>query len=76
MLQSACTWLWVGHLHPPATNDVWPALADVFHPEAFCALTCAETNFATMAAAVAEEALRRAKFKFPGRQKIVASRNW
>lgn len=25
---------------------------------------------------VAEEALRRAKFKFPGRQKIVASRNW
>jgi large subunit ribosomal protein L10e len=26
--------------------------------------------------AVAEEALRRAKFKFPGRQKIVASRNW
>eukprot|EP00887_Chlorella_sp_A99_P001591 scaffold8.g1591.t1 len=27
-------------------------------------------------AAVAEEALRRAKFKFPGRQKIVASRNW
>jgi large subunit ribosomal protein L10e len=27
-------------------------------------------------AAVAAEALRRAKFKFPGRQKIVASRNW
>lgn len=27
-------------------------------------------------APVAEEALRRAKFKFPGRQKIVASRNW
>jgi hypothetical protein len=27
-------------------------------------------------AVVAEEALRRAKFKFPGRQKIVASRNW
>ncbi|EFN51791.1 hypothetical protein CHLNCDRAFT_32922 [Chlorella variabilis] len=26
--------------------------------------------------AVAEEALRRAKFKFPGRQKIVVSRNW
>lgn len=26
--------------------------------------------------AVAHEALRRAKFKFPGRQKIVASRNW
>jgi len=26
--------------------------------------------------AVAAEALRRAKFKFPGRQKIVASRNW
>ena len=25
---------------------------------------------------VAAEALRRAKFKFPGRQKIVASRNW
>lgn len=25
---------------------------------------------------IAEEALRRAKFKFPGRQKIVASRNW
>ena len=25
---------------------------------------------------VAEEALRRVKFKFPGRQKIVASRNW
>jgi large subunit ribosomal protein L10e len=25
---------------------------------------------------VAEEALRRAKFKFPGRQKVVASRNW
>lgn len=25
---------------------------------------------------VAQEALRRAKFKFPGRQKIVASRNW
>lgn len=25
---------------------------------------------------VAEEALRRAKFKFPGRQKIVSSRNW
>jgi large subunit ribosomal protein L10e len=25
---------------------------------------------------VAHEALRRAKFKFPGRQKIVASRNW
>lgn len=25
---------------------------------------------------VAEEALRRAKFKFPGRQKIVVSRNW
>ncbi len=24
----------------------------------------------------AEEALRRAKFKFPGRQKVVASRNW
>ena len=27
-------------------------------------------------AVVAEEALRRAKFKFPGHQKIVASRNW
>jgi len=27
-------------------------------------------------ATVAEEALRRAKFKFPGRQKVVASRNW
>ena len=27
-------------------------------------------------ATVAEEALRRAKFKFAGRQKIVASRNW
>lgn len=26
--------------------------------------------------AVAQEALRRAKFKFPGRQKIVVSRNW
>lgn len=26
--------------------------------------------------AVAQEALRRAKFKFPGRQKIVAGRNW
>lgn len=26
--------------------------------------------------AVAAEALRRAKFKFPGRQKIVTSRNW
>jgi len=25
---------------------------------------------------VAQEALRRAKFKFPGRQKIIASRNW
>ena len=24
----------------------------------------------------AQEALRRAKFKFPGRQKVVASRNW
>jgi ribosomal protein L16/L10AE len=24
----------------------------------------------------AAEALRRAKFKFPGRQKVVASRNW
>jgi large subunit ribosomal protein L10e len=24
----------------------------------------------------AQEALRRAKFKFPGRQKIIASRNW
>lgn len=24
----------------------------------------------------AQEALRRAKFKFPGRQKIVESRNW
>jgi ribosomal protein L16/L10AE len=23
-----------------------------------------------------QEALRRAKFKFPGRQKIVESRNW
>lgn len=27
-------------------------------------------------AGTAEEALRRAKFKFPGRQKIVSSRNW
>jgi len=27
-------------------------------------------------APIAEEALRRAKFKFPGRQKIVVSRNW
>lgn len=26
--------------------------------------------------AVAEEALRRAKFKFPGRQKIIKSNNW
>ncbi|GFH14724.1 component of cytosolic 80S ribosome and 60S large subunit [Haematococcus lacustris] len=25
---------------------------------------------------VAQEAMRRAKFKFPGRQKIIASRNW
>ncbi len=25
---------------------------------------------------VAEEALRRAKFKFPGRQKIIKSNNW
>lgn len=25
---------------------------------------------------VAEEALRRAKFKFPGRQKIIMSNNW
>ncbi len=34
-------------------------------------IRCKDTH-----AAVAEEALRRAKFKFPGRQKIVASRNW
>jgi len=27
-------------------------------------------------APIAQEALRRAKFKFPGRQKIIASRNW
>ena len=27
-------------------------------------------------AAVAAESLRRAKFKFPGRQKIVTGRNW
>jgi len=27
-------------------------------------------------AQVAQEALRRAKFKFPGRQKIIESRNW
>jgi len=27
-------------------------------------------------AEVAQEALRRGKFKFPGRQKVVASRNW
>jgi ribosomal protein L16/L10AE len=27
-------------------------------------------------AAQAAEALRRAKFKFPGRQKIIASKNW
>lgn len=27
-------------------------------------------------ATAAEESLRRAKFKFPGRQKVVASRNW
>mmetsp|Transcript_18310 Transcript_18310/g.31341 ORF Transcript_18310/g.31341 Transcript_18310/m.31341 type:complete len:94 (-) Transcript_18310:255-536(-) len=27
-------------------------------------------------APVAQEALRRAKFKFPGRQKIITSRNW
>lgn len=27
-------------------------------------------------ASVAQEALRRAKFKFPGRQKIICSRNW
>lgn len=26
--------------------------------------------------AAAQEALRRAKFKFPGRQKIIVSRNW
>lgn len=26
--------------------------------------------------AQSQEALRRAKFKFPGRQKIVVSRNW
>jgi len=32
---------------------------------------CRDTHAAT-----AEEALRRAKFKFPGRQKVVASRNW
>ncbi len=34
-------------------------------------IRCKDTHAAT-----AEEALRRAKFKFPGRQKIVASRNW
>jgi large subunit ribosomal protein L10e len=34
-------------------------------------IRCKDTH-----AVVAEEALRRAKFKFPGRQKIVASRNW
>lgn len=34
-------------------------------------IRCRDTH-----AAVAEEALRRAKFKFPGRQKVVASRNW
>lgn len=32
---------------------------------------CKEAN-----AAVAAEALRRAKFKFPGRQKIIVSRKW
>ncbi|CAI5495151.1 unnamed protein product [Closterium sp. Naga37s-1] len=32
---------------------------------------CKEAN-----AAVAAEALRRAKFKFPGRQKVIASRKW
>jgi large subunit ribosomal protein L10e len=34
-------------------------------------IRCRDTH-----AHLAEEALRRAKFKFPGRQKVVVSRNW
>ena len=34
-------------------------------------IRCKEVN-----AVKAAEALRRAKFKFPGRQKIIASKNW
>ena len=34
-------------------------------------IRCRDTH-----SACAEEALRRAKFKFPGRQKVVVSRNW
>ena len=34
-------------------------------------IRCRDTHSAS-----AEEALRRAKFKFPGRQKVVVSRNW
>uniref|UniRef100_A0A804M0B2 60S ribosomal protein L10 n=1 Tax=Zea mays TaxID=4577 RepID=A0A804M0B2_MAIZE len=44
---------------------------DAFHLRVLLSVRCKDNN-----AAHASEALRRAKFKFPGRQKIIESRKW
>lgn len=40
------------------------------------AKTCCSVCLPSVLCPQAQEALRRAKFKFPGRQKIITSRNW
>jgi hypothetical protein len=41
------------------------------HAQVLMSIRCRDNH-----ATVAEEALRRAKFKFPGRQKVIRSNNW
>lgn len=79
--------VWLTQAHPASTDPLnnvvlaagmrgafgkpFGVCARVCIGQILLSIRCKDTH-----AVVAEEALRRAKFKFPGRQKIVASRNW
>jgi large subunit ribosomal protein L10e len=69
VLNLACLWLQTGMRG--AFGKPQGVCARVAIGQILLSIRCKDVHNAQ-----SQEALRRAKFKFPGRQKIVVSRNW
>lgn len=51
-------------------------IVSTLHDNSFLHLLCPGSNLSLTDRATAIEALRRSQYKFPGRQKIIVSKNW
>lgn len=79
-LRSACEGTWQSTERGTLTSRVRCAFTFTDHLLTSVSLCAAQVLMSIRCrdqhGSVAEEALRRAKFKFPGRQKIIKSNNW